>query len=74
MRDSATGDITSEDLQPLIEALSATRSGSQFLLRAALEVLVTPGVGGRVTIHIPRKPEDRLEVEFSASAITEKGG
>lgn len=48
----------------LVKALQNVRAGSQFALRAALEALATDGAAGTLTIHIPRKPNDQLEIDF----------
>ena len=52
------------DLHALVESLQRARGASQLFLRMALEAMRTPGAAGTLRIHIPRKVDDPVEIEF----------
>lgn len=51
-------------LPELTRAIEAARLGSQMGVGMALDALTTEGAAGSLTIHIPRKTNDRVEIEF----------
>lgn len=49
----------------LVDAFDNARAGSQLALSMALMTLSTDGAAGSLTIHLPRRPRDPVEVEFT---------
>lgn len=48
----------------LLAVLGRARGASQLYLRFAIEALRTDGAGGRLIVHIPRKTNEIVEIEF----------
>lgn len=55
---------TNKEIEQLTDALRGTRAASRLALRMAADALEHEGAAGSLTIHIPRRLRDPLEVEF----------
>jgi hypothetical protein len=51
-------------LPELFRAIEASRVGSQLAVDMALDALTTEGAAGSLTIHIPRKNTEKVEIAF----------